>query len=571
MKRNFYAVAVAAAVTLGACATGTGPTQIVSPPKASTECSTGTSVTLDAKAKVSVCGTINPTTPTVIAYKGIRYATAKRWEDPQTEKWKRNTTIVATVFGPKCPQSTKPSDYSSNQQSEDCLYINVYAPQDAINNPAKKLPVMLFIHGGAFVTGSGDDYDGATLAQKGSVVVTFNYRLGALGFLQPLLPFTRDNFGFLDQQMAMKWVHDHIAPFGGNPGNVTLFGESAGAMSVGLHTLDAPGSAGLFAKAIMESNPAGAIYQTSVQAKVNTGIFYYFLCRKYSRSPIVCEALARQKASPLYEIVRAQNFKFNLPPGPQETAAQAGGAPAARAPFSDIGPEPAPLTAAQPNEDDQADALAKSMLDPLRFQSLPWSPHVDGKIIVGQPLNGFAKNMPRIPVAFGVNRDEGVLFAVLFNDKVPITAKIYDGVLNLLFKDQKDQILALDRYNPASTPSIQGLDPAVTALANLMTDYAFTCGNIAIADKLLDDKKSKPVYGYFFTQKPFFDLFAKVDHQTCSPEAANVCHAFELPYVFNLLDDLKYINPSYVPTQADTALAGQMTAAWYDFAVNPTT
>ncbi len=244
---------------------------------------------------------------------------------------------MATVFGPKCPQSTKPSDYSTNQQSEDCLYINVYAPQDAINNPAKKLPVMLFIHGGAFVTGSGDDYNGATFAQKGAVVVTFNYRLGALGFLQPLLPFTRGNYGFLDQQMAMKWVHDHIAAFGGNPGNVTLFGESAGAMSVGLHTLDAPKSAGLFAKAIMESNPAGVVYQRSDQARINTGIFYYFLCAKYSRSPLLCPVLA--KTLPPEEIVRAQSFKFNLPPGPQEAAAPTGGEPAAggRAPFSDIG------------------------------------------------------------------------------------------------------------------------------------------------------------------------------------------------------------------------------------------
>ena len=343
-------------------------------------------------------------------------------------------------------------------------------------------------------------------------------------------------------------------------------------MSVGLHTLDAPKSAGLFAKAIMESNPAGVVYQRPDQARINTGIFYYFLCAKYSRSPILCPVLA--KTLPPEEIVRAQSFKFNLPPGPQEAAAPTGGEPAAggRAPFSDIVPAPAPLLAAPPAESDQADALAKSLLDPLRFQSLPWAPHVDGSIIVGQPLNGFAKDMPRKPVAFGVNRDEGVLFAVMFNDKIPITTPIYNGVLSLLFKDQKDQILALDRYNPAKTPAIPGFDPAVTAFANLMTDYAFTCGNIAIANKLLaDEKKSKPIYGYFFTQKPFFDLFAKVDGGFCSPAVGNVCHAFELPYVFNLLNELKYINPSYVPTADDTVLAGLMTKAWYAYAVEPAT
>ncbi len=179
--------------------------------------------------------------------------------------------------------------------------------------------------------------------------------------------------------------------------------------------------------------------------------------------------------------------------------------------------------------------------------------------------------MPRKPVAFGVNRDEGVLFAVMFNDKIPITTPIYNGVLSLLFKDQKDQILALDRYNPAKTPAIPGFDPAVTAFANLMTDYAFTCGNIAIANKLLDEKKSKPIYGYFFTQKPFFDLFAKVDGGSCSPAAGNVCHAFELPYVFNLLNKLSISTRHTFPPHDDTVLAGLMTKAWYAYAVEPAT
>ena len=121
---------------------------------------------------------------------------------------------------------------------------------------------MVFIHGGAFVEGTSASplYDGNLLASAGDVVVvTFNYRLGALGFLHGVEGLT-GNYGFLDQQLALKWVHHNIARFGGDPGNVTLFGESAGAMSIGLH-LVAPGSRSLFHAAILQSNPYGLPYR----------------------------------------------------------------------------------------------------------------------------------------------------------------------------------------------------------------------------------------------------------------------------------------------------------------------
>jgi len=149
---------------------------------------------------------------------------------------------------------------SKDSISEDCLYLNVFTPQ---KRSAHSLPVMVWIHGGGFIMGAGDLYDGSIIAAKGNViVVTFNYRLGALGFLSlPELDAesengTSGNYGFLDQQAALRWVQKNIGAFGGDPDNVTIFGESAGGHAVCAHLL-APGSKGLFQRAISQSGFSG--------------------------------------------------------------------------------------------------------------------------------------------------------------------------------------------------------------------------------------------------------------------------------------------------------------------------
>jgi len=149
---------------------------------------------------------------------------------------------------------------NTQNQSEDCLTLNVWTP--ANRPPGAKLPVMVWIHGGAYVFGSGGEpYNGEKLAQAGNVVVvSFNYRLGALGFMAHPALGTRvsgtdtppANVGLLDQQLALRWVNDHIAAFGGDPQSITLFGESAGANSVCAHLM-AESSRGLFQRAIVES------------------------------------------------------------------------------------------------------------------------------------------------------------------------------------------------------------------------------------------------------------------------------------------------------------------------------
>jgi len=193
-------------------------------------------------------------TGTAIEFLGIPYAAAPtgalRWKPPQAAAaWagERDATQIAA----HCPQPDTP--FGSASVTEDCLFLSVRRPQG--DGP---FPVMVWIHGGGLWLGQSDEYDPTRIVQEGAVVVTLNYRLGILGFLShPALSgesadAVSGNYGLLDQQAALRWVRDNIARFGGDPGNVTLFGESAGGLSVSSQ-LASPAAAGLFHKAIIQS------------------------------------------------------------------------------------------------------------------------------------------------------------------------------------------------------------------------------------------------------------------------------------------------------------------------------
>jgi para-nitrobenzyl esterase len=198
----------------------------------------------------------------VRSFKGIPYAAPPigdlRWRAPMPPA--QRGLLKADAFGPACIQPPSQAQDSSlgpaGRQSEDCLTLNVWSPNPG---PTTRLPVMVWIHGGAFVSGAGGlaAYDGSALASQGAVVVTLNYRLGALGFfshqaLDMETPGGPVNFGLLDQIAALQWVRENISAFGGDPRNVTIFGESAGAQSV-LALLVSPPARGLFHKAIAQS------------------------------------------------------------------------------------------------------------------------------------------------------------------------------------------------------------------------------------------------------------------------------------------------------------------------------
>lgn len=214
----------------------------------------------------------------VKAWKAIRYAAAPvgelRWRAPQPpQRW--SEPADASRVGPVCPQPTDPKiplDLGAPQGS-DCLSLNVWAPSGT--QPGDGKPVMVWVHGGAYVLGSASQplYHGAELATGGEViVVTMNYRLGALGFLE-LATLGADserfatNVGLRDVIAALEWVRDNISAFGGDPNRVTLFGESAGG-GVVTTLLGSPAAAGLFSAAIAQSSPATSSYDTDRARRV---------------------------------------------------------------------------------------------------------------------------------------------------------------------------------------------------------------------------------------------------------------------------------------------------------------
>lgn len=273
----------------------------------------------------------------VASFKGMAYAAAPvgalRWRPPQPTA---ESSEMRTVYdyGAPCLQPALPDT------SEDCLTLNVFRPF-GVDGP---LPVMVFIHGGAFVSGTANDalFDGAKLAQAGLIVVTVNFRLGALGWLThpELSDGGSGNYGLMDQIAALHWVHDNIAAFGGDPGNVTLFGSDAGATSIALLMLSAS-SRDLFQKAILQSVPGRARLRSVQEA----------------------EAVGRQFVAAL-------------------------------------GPE-VDLRAAEPQ---RVLAAEKHLLEKPQHA---FAPVIDGRLVTGDVAAGFAAGYEsRIPLIIGANDDE---------------------------------------------------------------------------------------------------------------------------------------------------------------------
>ncbi|MBB4611943.1 carboxylesterase/lipase family protein [Novosphingobium taihuense] len=214
-----------------------------------------------AQTAQTTAGTVKGSTAgTVSSFLGIPYAAPpvgeNRWRAPQpVAAW--NGQREATAYAPDCAQAPFPPDAAPirTKPSEDCLYLNVWKPTAA--KEGASLPVMVWIHGGGFVNGGSSPaiYSGENFARDGAVFVSINYRLGRFGFFAHPGLATEGfggNFGYLDQIAALQWVKANISKFGGDPGNVTVFGESAGGMSMHM-LLQSPMARGLFHKVIIES------------------------------------------------------------------------------------------------------------------------------------------------------------------------------------------------------------------------------------------------------------------------------------------------------------------------------
>ncbi len=499
----------------------------------------------------SLCGLALPAPPDtprpVYSYRGIPYAQPPvgglRWAPPaQAAGWPG--TLQATAFGAVCPQQG-----ATMPVSESCLFLNVWTPQAAV---AKKqsLPVMVFVHGGAFVFGAGSMpyYDGSYLAASGNVVVvTLNYRLGALGFLAvPELSLT-GNFGIQDQRLALSWVARNIAAFGGDPTKVTIFGESAGAMSVGLHLFSIPQGAGLFRAAIMESNPLGVPYPSlpgQVEAKWQD--FRKDLCVASGQPDTCTFDLAALQSLPLAQIETAD------------------------ATYSSF-----------------AGILGRIRVATPIANILPWTPIVDGQVftsgptlIQGQPYQGFysgpAGTAPPKPYMVGVNRDEGALFAYLINAAAGgLGALDYAALLTGVFgpgNALKITGFASGGVRPYTAAGQGALPPwfansaSAAAASKVFNDFAFRCGSFLAADRVVTAAGAPPVFAYLFAQAP---IFSSPRVPACNPLPSqpgfqNACHEFELPYVFNTFSAT---DATTVPP-ANTALSRRMARNWTSFATN---
>ena len=458
------------------------------------------------------CGTlVSAAGGQVDSYLGMPYATAGRWEDPQPMgQW--TGTFDAKAFGSICPQGS-----AAFPESEDCLSINVWQPHGG-----NGLPVMLFIHGGAFIEGASASplLNGLELAASQKVVVvSFNYRLGALGFLAGGFADggTLDgNFGFKDQQTALRWVHDNIGKFGGDQGNVTLFGESAGAMSVGLH-MHSPKSEKLFHKAILESNPFALPYKNPAEAApFATNLEGALGCTNPASGPKGLACL-RQASVTYSQIVAAQSSQSVV-------------APAAQQGFVDF---------------------------------LVWSPILDGTVIPGDPINAKFDR----PTLIGTNLNEGKLFLDLIKEQVykKTGAKKISGyvarheILNLFFGTDTSSIG--DQYD---IPKYWG--DATEDVGNILNDYIFTCANRFAAGQAADTSK---VWAYQFRPLTTYDVYkgAVPDCvQNADPNVQSpICHGDELPYVF-----ASWSGAGVTPSSDETKLTQTILGLWGSFAATGT-
>jgi len=450
----------------------------------------------------------------VHVFRGIRYAAAptgdRRWAPPVPPQ--SNAELLdATRFGSPCPQADSPFGVAS--KNEDCLFLNVFVPEGT--SARDRLPVMVFFYGGAFISGATDLYDAKQLARNGeAIVVTVNYRLGAFGFMaSPELSMQHPrrisgNFGILDQELALRWVQQNVASFGGNPREVTVFGESAGAWSICAH-LVRPSSEGLFSRVILQSGPcAFPLPALSNSERVGSDITQKAGCTRGTSE----ETVACLRSLSAEELLRAQ--------------------PAS----SELFASPAGLTA--------------------------FFPTVEGVVVPRQPQEALATGQfLRVPVLSGTNADEGRLFVALAFDlqrDKPLTAEEYPDRIRATAQTLVEQLSGtgsqltesvLTRQILAEYP-LSDYTSAGEALATVIGDGTFSCA-AQFSHQLFS--LYTPTYAYEFNAR---SVKLAALPPVSFPYGAT--HTVELQFLFDL--------PRAELTAEEQRLAVTMQRYWGQFA-----
>jgi carboxylesterase type B len=412
----------------------------------------------------------------------------------------------AIAFGPKPPQppfpgtELVPAPWDRSPAGEDCLNLIVWTPEPG----AARLPVLVWITGGAFRVGSNAWYDGSRFARDGVVCVAINYRSGPEGFLW--LPDGVANRGLLDQVAALRWVRDNIAAFGGDPDNVTVCGESAGAMCIGM-LLAMPAAAGLFRRAILES---GAAHQ-AVSAETATRVGQAF-ARQLGVAPAL-GAIAALAPEPILAAHAALDGELAAGPDPERWS---------------------------------PDVVASMMLT---------QPVVDGDVLPAPPIDRIREgSAASVDVLVGTNEDDWRLFLAFTGQLHQITEEQLAGPVN------RHGYLSAAAYGLADAGALAAYRTrypdrdAGELLAAIQTDWWCRIPAIRLADAHARGARGTWMYEFGWPSPAGGGLFGS-------------CHALEIPFVFDTLDQgPEQMLGDLLGDAPPQSLATAMHAAWVSFA-----
>ncbi|RKR12575.1 carboxylesterase/lipase family protein [Arthrobacter oryzae] len=418
----------------------------------------------------------------------------------------------AMEYGAAPPQVAPPvsagSDWDTALSGDDCLNLNIWAPAagPAATGPSGTgCPVMVWIQGGAFEVGSTAAYDGRNFARDGVVCVVINWRVGADGFLY--LDDGHANVGLLDQVAALEWVRDNIANFGGDPGNVTVFGESAGAMSIGV-LLAIPRAAGLFRRAILQSGAAHHVIPAPAAERIG---------RSLAQKLGVPQTRAAIAAVPVRRFLSAQTeLKAEL--------------------------------LAHPDPEHWGPEVAASLM--------PWQPVIDGDVVPRRPIERIAAGAgAHVDVMIGTNTEDWKLFLAITGVLADVTDESLRGADSIEgFPPPAAYGLpvptAVDAYRdhyPAATPG--------ELLAAVQTDWWVRIPAIRLAEAHANAAQASGAGTYMY------------EFAWAAPGLGAV-HALEVPFVFDTLDTNARLFGPLLGANPPQELADAMHAAWVSFATS---